>query len=141
MMLVGERRKLLIFMNGSFSPINRARLVHRRPAVEAYRDRGKVATLTSSQTTAWNLPLVRLLRTMRHAVALLDGRPSRHAEPRIARQVAFSTRQLVWLDSRAERTRSACAPSAGWVQLMSRSLLEMWSDSSGMHSTLHDRVG
>ena len=93
------------------------------------------------RSTAWNLPLVRLLRTMRHAVALLDATPERDAEPRIARQVAFSTRQLVWLDSRAERTRSACAPSAGWVQLMSRSLLEMWSDSSGMHSTLHDRVG
>ena len=49
-MLVGERRKLLIFMNGSFSSIDRAHLVHRRPAVQAYRDRGKLATVTSG----WN---------------------------------------------------------------------------------------
>ena len=48
-MLVGERGKLLIFMNASFSYIGRARRVHRRPAVEAYRDRGKLATLTSGQ--------------------------------------------------------------------------------------------
>ena len=47
--MVGERRKLLIFMNVSFSSIGRARLVHRRPAVEAYRDRGKLATVTSGQ--------------------------------------------------------------------------------------------
>ena len=67
--------------------------------------------------------------------------PERDAEPRIARQVAFSTRQLVWLDSRAERTRSACAPAAGWIQLKGRSQGEMWSDSSGMPSTLHARVG
>ena len=49
-MLVGERRKLLILMNGSFSSIGPARLVHRRPAVEAYRYRDKLATLTSG----WN---------------------------------------------------------------------------------------
>ena len=48
-MLVGERRKLLIFMNVSFSSIDRARRVHRGPAVEAYRDHGKLATLTSGQ--------------------------------------------------------------------------------------------
>ena len=46
---VGERRKLLIFMNVSFSSIDRARRVHRGPAVEAYRDHGKLATLTSGQ--------------------------------------------------------------------------------------------
>ena len=54
-MLVGERRKLLIFMNGSllFTTIGRAHLVivHRhgdRPGrTQAYRDRGKLAALTS----------------------------------------------------------------------------------------------
>ena len=48
-MLVDERWKLLIFMNVSFDSIKRVHLVHRRPAVEAYRDRGKLATLTSGQ--------------------------------------------------------------------------------------------
>ena len=48
-MLVGEYRKLLIFMNESFSTIGCAHPVHRRPAVEAYRDRGKLATLTSGR--------------------------------------------------------------------------------------------
>ena len=48
LMLVDERRKLLIFMNVSFGSINRAHLVHRRPAVQAYRDRGELATNKSA---------------------------------------------------------------------------------------------
>ena len=32
-------------------------------------------------------------------------------------------------------------PAVGWVQLMSRSPVETWSESSGVHGTLHVRVG
>ena len=71
-MLVGERGKLLIFMNASFSYIGRARRVHRRPAVEAYRDRGKLATLTSGQnkyaTPVWMELLVFVLLYKRSRV-------------------------------------------------------------------------
>ena len=64
----------------------------------------------------------------RDGVALLVGRRAAHAGRRTAHRVAVSKPQLVWLDGRAERTRSACVLAAGWVHLMSRSLLEMWSD-------------
>ena len=65
------------------------------------------------------------------AASALDARPSPHAELGRAPRAAFSTRQLVRLDGRAEQTRFACAPAAGWVQLMGCSPVEMWSDSSG----------
>ena len=67
-----------------------------------------------------------------HAVSCraLVARPSRRAELRRARRAAFSKPQLVWLDGRAERMRAARIPAAGWVQLMSRSPVEMWSDST-----------
>ena len=66
-MLVGERRKLLIFMNGSFRPIGHARRVHRRPAVEAYRDRGKLATLTSGQNKYATPVFLRYARPVSHS--------------------------------------------------------------------------
>ena len=64
----------------------------------------------------------------------LDARLSPHAELGTAHRAGISTTQLVWLDSRAERTRSAFRlRGGGWRSVLkSRSPVEMWSDSSGV---------
>ena len=96
---------------------------------------------THSPPSSYFSPITGLRNEEIHAsrCGALVARPSPHAELRSARWAGISTRQLVWLNSQAERMRSARFSAAVWVLLKSRSPVEMWCDSSRVHGTLHIR--
>ena len=75
-----------------------------------------------------------------NAVAQAVGRPLVRGELVTAHQVTVLTRKPVRVDTQAEWMRSACAPAACWVQLMSRSS-RCGATASGMQCILHARVG